>query len=194
MIMTTNWRSLFTFLFYLQCISGDRARYLITMRKKTGQLVTLLTGQQSGAAPRLSSFNLSAFPLLKSTVCTVQAQIRSYRFVRLCALSVLLMSPVKHGVQHAASRAECWGANRQRLGCYSVTVEEGKVKRSHSDGERRRLYGVWSMLPCSALWYKCCGAPPASFRIFTKKGKFDLRFIYIITCSDCLPLKYHKNS
>lgn len=106
--MTTDWRSLFSLLFIYHHICSGRARSLATMRKKTGQLglVTLLTGQQSGAARSSDGFNFPFLPLLKSTVRAVQVQVRPCgSFPPLYPLR-LAGSHVKRGVQHAASRAE----------------------------------------------------------------------------------------
>lgn len=102
-----------------------RARYLVTVRKNTAQLVwvTLLTGQQSGAAPCRCSDGSTSPSLLKSTVHAVKVQTGG--LARLCSLSVLPCLPLKR-------RCRTQPAGR------SVAAAARKVQR-HKRAKRGRL-------------------------------------------------------
>ncbi|CAB1418470.1 unnamed protein product [Pleuronectes platessa] len=92
-------------------------------------MVTLRTGQQSGAAPCRGSdgFNFPFFPSLKSTLCAVQVHTRPP--LAFSSLRVAV-SAATDGVQDAAERSE--RANRRRL----VSAATASQKRR---GERRGL-------------------------------------------------------
>lgn len=124
------------------------------VKKRPGQpgSVTSLTGQQSGAAPRrcrggFNFFSPLLFLSLKSTVSALRVRIRSRVPPFRSAVLPLGLAGVSRSARCAARNQPdgvMEGANRQQLGGggggYSVTAEEGRGERSHSDGERRRFH------------------------------------------------------
>lgn len=128
---------------------------LVTMRKKRGQLllVTLITGQQSGAAPCRSGdgFNFSFSPLFKSTVRAVQVRIRS-RGVLASVAPCLPLNAVCS--RQPAGRSE--GSKPAVARLLQRHCEGEEDERSHSDGERRRVhvsqsYMVDATLSCTVV-------------------------------------------
>lgn len=124
------------FFIYHHIISSDRARHLVTMRKNTGQLVlvTLWTGQQSGAAPCRSSVGFSSpfYPLLKSTVLAVHVQFRS------CGLFASVPS-----LSRRASRLTRCAARSQPGGVRGSEPAAARLLQRHRRGGKREEVSLW---------------------------------------------------
>lgn len=103
-----------------------RARHLVIVRKKTAQLflVTLLTGQQSGAAPCRCS-DASTFPSLLKFHSACSSGADPWACSPLCPLC-LVVSPVKDGGAARSQQGGVREANRQQLGCISVIGERSE--------------------------------------------------------------------
>lgn len=120
----------------------------VIMRINTGQLVlvTLWTGQQSGAAPCRSSVGFSSpfYPLLKSTVLAVEVQFRS------CGWFASVPSLCRR-----ASRLTRCAARSQPGGVRGSEPAAARLLQRHRRGGKREEVSLWRRIASSQLFYSC---------------------------------------